>query len=79
MYENLGFKLTHYSNPNYVYVKAGKITQITELFSRQKFQKHKLSKLLEIYDENLSEWENMQLNGYDRYWDCGNAVYVWNK
>jgi very-short-patch-repair endonuclease len=79
MYENLGFKLTHYSNPNYVYVKAGKITEITELFSRQKFQKHKLSKLLEIYDENLSEWENMQLNGYDRYWDCGNAVYVWNK
>jgi hypothetical protein len=34
------------------------------------FQKHKLKEKLKIYNENLTEWENMQLNGYNRIWDC---------
>ena len=31
---------------------------------------------VEIFDESLSEWENMKLNGYDRIWDCGNYVFM---
>jgi hypothetical protein len=27
----------------------------------------------------LSEWANMVKNGYDRIWDCGNKVFVYNK
>jgi len=30
---------------------------------------------LTSFDEKLTEWENMQLNGYDRIWDCGNFIY----
>ena len=32
------------------------------------------NKLL-IYDKSLSEWQNMQINKYDRIWDCGNLKY----
>ena len=30
---------------------------------------------LDQFDSNLTEWENMQLNNYDRIWDCGNISY----
>jgi len=29
-----------------------------------------------IYDDALTEWENMQANGYDRIWDCGQRTYA---
>ena len=32
-----------------------------------RYQKH----LIENAQPELSEWENMQLRGYDRIWDCG--------
>ena len=41
------------------------------------FQKHKLNKILNKFESNLTEWKNMQLNGYDRIWDCGNGKWVW--
>lgn len=37
-----------------------------------------LPKLLETFDPSLTEWENMQNNGYDRIWDCGNSVWFYN-
>lgn len=73
-YRNLGFELTHISAPNYRYFHTN---HQDKLLSRVQFQKHKLPKLLSIFDPNKTEWENMQANGYDRIWDCGNAVYVW--
>lgn len=73
VYTNLGFEFSHNSRPGYFYYKGN------QLFSKVKFQKHKLSKLLSIYDPNLSEWDNMKNNRYDRYWDCGNAVYIWTR
>jgi hypothetical protein len=69
LYETLGFKLDHISKPNYWYIIGG------ELKHRVNYQKHKLSKILKIYEESLTEWENMLNNGYDRIWDCGNLVY----
>ncbi len=48
-------------------------------FSRLQFQKHKLKNILENFDPNLTEWENMQLNGFDRIWDCGNLVFSYSK
>jgi hypothetical protein len=39
--------------------------------------KHKLKEKLNNYNDDLSEWENMQLNDYDRIWDCGNYVFQW--
>jgi hypothetical protein len=48
------------------------------LESRQKFQKHKLKDKLEVFNAELTEWHNMQNNGYDRIWDCGNMVFIKN-
>lgn len=70
-YRMLGFTLSYSSKPSYKYTKDYKI-----MFNRIKFQKHKLNLLLGIFDSVLSEWENMQLNGYDRIWDCGTDVWV---
>lgn len=72
VYESLGFTLLHYSKPNYWYFKD------IEVHSRVKFQKHKLSKLLTKFNEEKTEWQNMVDNGWNRYWDCGNAVYIIN-
>ena len=71
LYEKLGFRLVGRSKPNYWYVNG------TEKLSRYACQKHKLPKLLgDGFDPNLSEFENMTLNGWTRMHDCGNLVYV---
>ena len=47
--------------------------------NRTHFQKHKLDRTLEKFDCDLSEWQNMQINGYDRIWDCGHMKFSWNR
>lgn len=71
VYLNNRFKLSHISKPNYYY------TDYIKRYNRIQFQKHKLKNRLEIYDKNLTEWENMRLNNYDRIWDCGNKVFIY--
>ena len=75
LYIALGFKYTHTSSPNYQYFNP---STSSKLYSRITFQKHKLQKVLETFNPNHTEWQNMQANGYDRIWDCGNMVFVWN-
>lgn len=72
VYKALGFTQVGISNPGYWYIDPHK----NKLWSRQKFQKHKLKKLLDDFDETKSEWENMIANGYDRIWDCGHKKFV---
>ena len=43
-----------------------------EIKSRMQCQKHKLEAFLEAYDPELSEYENMALNDWDRVYDCSN-------
>ncbi len=76
LYEQLNFDKIHTSKPNYFYFDK---KDADVLYSRQMFQKHKLKKILDCFDPNLSEWENMKNNGYNRIWDCGNDVFVWKK
>lgn len=71
MYEKIGFTLKASTSPNYWYID----NRTTNKYNRLKYQKHKLPNLLETFDPKLSEWQNMQVNGYDRVWDCGNYVY----
>ena len=71
-YKHLGFNHSHNSSPNYFYTRNYRIFE-----SRLKYQKHKLEEILPLFDNNLSEWENMKNNGYDRIWNCGNKVYKW--
>lgn len=70
LYEKLGFRLDHVSSPNYWYFKK------YEVFHRFTFAKHKLPQKIKIYNQNKTEWENMKENGWNRYWDCGNMVYI---
>ena len=72
IYNLLGFKLKGTTNPNY-YIKGNQV------LSRYKCQKHKLKDLLENYDDNLSEYQNMINNGYVRLFDCGNLVFQYKK
>lgn len=69
-YEKCGFKKISDGSPGYWYTK-----NYLERHHRFSFRKSNLSKKLKKYDSNLSEWQNMQLNGYDRIWDCGNLKY----
>jgi len=62
----------HSSKPNYYYI----INNYLSKTNRQNFMKHKLKEKLEIYDEKLTEWENMKNNKYDRIWDCGTDVWT---
>ena len=71
IYEKLGFKFLRKTEPNYFYFKVSE----SKTYSRNQFQKHKLVNLLDKFDENVSESENMFNNGYRRIYDCGNLVY----
>lgn len=83
IYNKLGFVFTEHTPPNYFYFKSnnrmGSVEMNLTLHSRHKFQKHKLPKLLDIFDENKTEYQNMLDNGYDRIWDCGNSKYEWKR
>lgn len=72
LYDQLGFKLQHFSKPGYWYLIGD------QLKHRSGFMKHRLKTILKNFDDNLTEYENMKNNGYDRVWDCGHAVYHWN-
>ena len=72
IYVVLGFKFSHESKPNYIYFK----NDLGPILSRYKCQKHKLKKLLPIFNEDLTEEKNMFINKYYKYYDCGNKVFV---
>ncbi len=71
LYNQLGFKLEHTSKPNFFYFDREYI-----LYSRQKFQKHKLKKELEFFDNNKTALMNMFDNDYRVIYDSGNMVFV---
>jgi len=73
-YSKIGFELKNdNTGPNYWYFNRSMVR-----FHRFSFRKSELHKKLQSFDPSMTEWENMQLNGYDRIWDCGNLKYVWN-
>ena len=74
-YKKAGFKLVSVTSPSYIYIRGD------ELRSRMQCQKHKLSAFLEAYDPEMSEYENMLMNDWDRVYDCGNikVEYTFSK
>lgn len=68
-YSKAGFVFSHCSPPNYWYMSKYKTRE-----SRIKYQKHKIAP-----KDSRTEWEVMKEKGFDRIWDCGNNVWVWNK
>jgi len=72
MYESIGFEHTRTSSPCYWYTRDYRIIE-----HRSRYQKHTLLDKISVYDPALTEIQNMQANGYDRIWDCGNKVYIY--
>lgn len=72
-YLRLGMKEQADSPMGYVYTNG------KETLSRVQCQKHKLSKLLNNFNPEMSEYENMILNGYFRLYDFGQKVFIWRK
>ena len=74
LYRAIGFKYSHIAEPNYFYIDCN-----FNIIKRQQAQKHKLKAFLEsknlVFNENLSERDNMVNNGYRIYYDTGNLVY----
>jgi hypothetical protein len=64
------FTLIGITSPNYFY-----FNQLT-VYSREQFQKHKLKNKLPVFNDVLTEVENMKLNGYLRFFDCGNYKFM---
>lgn len=71
VYEASGFKRVGLTRPNLWYLKGYK-----KRLNRMGFQKHLLPEKLETYDPELTAWENMQANGYERIFDCGSWKFV---
>lgn len=74
VYKKNGFVKIGETGPAYHYFKGSSLV----VENRQRYQKHKLSKLLVDFDPALSEWDNMLRNGYNRIWDCGNTKWQLN-
>jgi len=73
IYHKLGFNEVSITKPNYSYVYKDNI------YSRQYFQKHKLSKRLEIFNPSDSEIKNCLNNGLRIMYDAGHIKWIWNK
>lgn len=71
-YEKTGFEIVGKTEPNYKWVRG------EEHLNRIQCQKHKLYKLLEVFDANKSEVENMTENGYIQVFDSGNFKLHFN-
>ena len=71
-YKKLGFKEISVTEPNYKWVKGD--TALNRFSTR----KHKLPLLLEIYDNNLTEEQNMLANDYYQIFDSGNLKLSFN-
>ena len=67
-YFSSGWVFISYTMPSYFYSNSNGKTTI----SRYQAQKHKLSRLLKVFDPQLTEVENMKNNNWFRVYDCGN-------
>jgi hypothetical protein len=71
VYIKNGFILNGVTKPNFYYFKDNNI------YSRQSFQKHLISSKLKYFNPTLTEYENMRLNGFDKFYNCGNYKFIY--
>ena len=72
VYKRNGFVFKNSSKPSYGYT-----SDFINVEHRMSFQKKKLASKLAIFNEKLSEVENMRINGYYRIWNCGHDVWIY--
>jgi len=71
-YTNIGMKKVDSTNVNYYYVVNGIRKH------RFGYRKQELPKKLDYFDINITEYQNMLINGIDRIWDCGSDKFIYN-
>ena len=71
LYEKIGFKFLHKTDPSYFY-RVGRVRK-----SRFEFQKHKL--IEQGFDPNKTEHEIMKERKCPRIYDCGTLKYEWTR
>jgi hypothetical protein len=69
VYQKLGFKLDGQTSPNYWYINMPEVKRLHRYGLRKNDQDR----------QDLTEWENRKLQGWDRIWDCGNSRWIWSK
>ncbi len=67
LYEVLGFNFVGNTEPGYWYLRGDKRYHRAGLYKT------------ELDDQSLTEWQNRQLQGWNRIWDCGHAKWMWRK
>ena len=72
MYPKIGFEPAGASKPGYHYFRP---EAPNTLYHRFGFRKSRLEDKLEYFNPEMTEWENMVLNGFDRIWDCGHLKF----
>ena len=70
MYEKTGFRLDGVSPPSYTYTK-GSIRE-----NKRGFQRSKLEEKLQVFNPELSERDNCEINGWFPIFDCGKKRWV---
>lgn len=65
------FSLEKETKPGYFYISIK-----GEKYSRLQCQKHKLKNFLKKFDDNISEEDNMFMNGFYKIYDYGNFKFV---
>jgi len=71
LYEKIGFKFLHKTDPSYFY-RVGRVRK-----SRFEFQKHKLVE--QGFDPSKTEHEIMKERKCPRIYDCGTLKYEWTR
>lgn len=71
-YKMLGFESHGYTSKGYVWFKNHNI------LSRYQTQKHKLPTLLENFNCDFTEEQNMQSHGWRKVYDFGHEKFVWS-
>ena len=72
-YFSSGWEFISYTPISYFYANA------RATISRYQAQKHKLPKILQVFDPQLTEAENMKNNHWFRIYDCGNLKVLYKK
>lgn len=69
MYKQIGFNFVGFTPVNYWYIPPNEIVRIHRYNFRKDRIKHLTSK------ENMTEWNIMKDQGYDKIYDCGNMKF----
>lgn len=67
LYEQTGFAFVENITPSYYYFNLNK--------NKYLISKNEIDTLASTWDTNITEWENMKNNGYNRVWDCGSTIW----